>query len=501
MNLYSNKQRWKVFLIILAIIIVVITLWYSNYIVRQIQQEEKNQIELWSRAIKKRAQLVVFAEKIFDQLKEDEKKDADLLATGLSVLKNPDPNDNLSLASDLVSLNNTIPILIYNSNDSLILSKNIPKGKKLDLHYTDSLRKAIEKKNEPIFFKVINWKLFYDDSNVFTELQHVMDDLINSFISETVINTASSPVLLTDSSKTKVIRFHNVDSLIINDPVLVKNKLQYMQSEHDPIELDLPGLGKQYVYYEDSLILKQLKYFPFVQLVLIGLFLLGSYLIFSAFRKAEQNQVWVGMAKETAHQLGTPLSGLMAWVSILESMGLDADTVTEIDKDVKRLEMITDRFSKIGAAPDLKPENMLNVVNNALDYLSTRVGRKVVFEIKNEEEEIYALVSKPLFGWVMENLVKNAIDAMNGVGKLTVLISQKENDVFIDVCDTGKGIEKSKIKTVFEPGFTTKKRGWGLGLSLVKRIIESYHNGKIYVRNSEVGKGTDFRIVLRRAED
>lgn len=500
MNLYSNKQRWKILLLILALIIVVITLWYSNHIASQIQQEEKNQIELWSRAIKKRAQLVVFAEKIFDQLKEDEKKDAGFIVRGFSKIANPSPNDNLTFIFDYISSNNSIPILIYDSNDSLILNKNIPKGKELDVHYTDSLCRVMERKNKPIYFKEVNWKVYYDDSNLFTELQHVMDDLIHSFISETVINTASSPVILTDSSKTKVIASHNIDSLSISTPKLIEQKLKEMQSEHNPIELDLPGQGKQYVFYEDSLILKQLKYFPAIQLILIGLFLLGSYLIFSTFRKAEQNQVWVGMAKETAHQLGTPLSGLMAWVSILESMGLDASTVAEIDKDVKRLEMITDRFSKIGAEPDLKPENMIEVINEAIEYLSTRVGRKVNFEIKHEEDEIYALISRPLFEWVLENLVKNAIDAMNGEGKLTVCITQKENEVFVDVSDTGKGIEKSKIRTVFEPGFTTKKRGWGLGLSLVKRIVESYHKGKIFVRSSEVGKGTEFRIVLKRAE-
>ncbi len=500
MNLYSNKQRWKVFLLILAAIIVTVTLWYSNHIASKIQKEEKKQIELWARAIKKRAQLVVFAENLFNQLKEDQKKDVDFLAKGYSMITtNYDPTSDLSFPVEFVSSNNTIPIFIYDANDSLKMFKNIPKGKELNKNYMDSLRKEMVKKNKPIEIKELNWKVYYDDSNLYNELQQMMDDLIHSFISETVINTASTPVLLTDSTKTKVIKYNNIDSLSIATPELLAKKLAIMQSENEPIALVLPHVGKQYVYYEDSLVLKQLKYFPMIQLILIGIFLLGSYLIFSTFRKAEQNQVWVGMAKETAHQLGTPLSGLMAWVSILESMGLDADTVTEIDKDVKRLEMITDRFSKIGSAPDLKAENMLEVVNAAIDYLSTRVGRKVKFEVNATENDITALVSRPLFGWVMENLVKNAIDAMNGEGKLTVLVSQKENEVFVDVKDTGKGIEKNKIKTVFEPGFTTKKRGWGLGLSLVKRIIESYHNGKIFVRHSEVGKGTEFRIVLKRA--
>lgn len=499
MNLYSNKQRWKMLLIALAVVIVAITLWYSNHIASQIEKEEKNQIELWSRAIKKRAQLVEFTEKLFEQLKTEEKKDAEFFFRGYSILTSPKPNDDLSFATDFVFSNTNIPILIYDIKDSLILSKNLPEGKNNDIVYTDSLKYEISLKNQPLLFKEVGWKVYYNDSYLFTELQQVMDDLINSFISETVINSASVPVLLMDSTKTNILKHNNIDITKLNNPKLIAQEIKKMASENEPIAIVLPGLGKQYIYYENSLILRQLKYFPVIQLILIGVFLLGSYLIFSTFRKAEQNQVWVGMAKETAHQLGTPLSSLMAWVSILETMGVDQSTITEIDKDVKRLEMITERFSKIGSKPNLKPENMHTVIQKALDYLAPRVSTKVKFTLKAEEDEIYAMLSKPLFGWVLENLIKNAVDAMEGQGKLDIHISQIENDVMIDITDTGKGIDKTNLRTVFEPGFTTKKRGWGLGLSLTKRIIESYHQGRIFVLSS-TSEGTVFRIILTRGE-
>jgi signal transduction histidine kinase len=226
-------------------------------------------------------------------------------------------------------------------------------------------------------------------------------------------------------------------------------------------------------------------------------FLLSSYLIFSTFRKAEQNQVWVGMAKETAHQLGTPLSSLMAWSALLEAQGVDKNSIEELNKDIDRLNTITDRFSKIGSKPELHEVNMTQTLRDMIDYLDSRVSKKVTINVTADDESLTAHINKPLFSWVIENIVKNAIDAMDGQGKLTLHLLYENNRACIDITDTGKGIPKHQWKTVFEPGFTTKKRGWGLGLSLVKRIITQYHNGRIYVKWSEAGKGTTFRIELR----
>jgi signal transduction histidine kinase len=324
-----------------------------------------------------------------------------------------------------------------------------------------------------------------------------MNDLINSFISETVINSASVPVMVTDSTQTVILKKGNIDTVALDSPESIKLKLQEMRMVNAPIEVLLPGQGKQYIFYEDSAVLKQLQLFPVLQLILIGVFLLSSYLIFSTFRKAEQNQVWVGMAKETAHQLGTPLSSLMAWSALLEAQGVDKSSLDELNKDIDRLNTITDRFSKIGSVPELKEVNIPETVREMIAYLDSRVSKKVVIRVAAEDETITAHLNKPLFSWVIENIVKNAIDAMDGVGTLKLEILRDNNRVCIDITDSGKGIPKRQWKTVFEPGFTTKKRGWGLGLSLVKRIIKQYHDGRIYVKWSEAGKGTTFRIELR----
>jgi signal transduction histidine kinase len=305
------------------------------------------------------------------------------------------------------------------------------------------------------------------------------------------------PVVVTDSTQTVILKKGNIDTLAFATTETMRAKLAEMKLANPPIEVVLPGQGKQYIFYEDSAVLKQLQLFPVLQLILIGVFLLSSYLIFSTFRKAEQNQVWVGMAKETAHQLGTPLSSLMAWSALLEAQGVDKNSIEELNKDIDRLNTITDRFSKIGSKPELHEVNMTQTVRDMIDYLDSRVSKKVTINVTAEDESLTAHINKPLFSWVIENIVKNAIDAMDGQGKLTLHLLYENNRACIDITDTGKGIPKHQWKTVFEPGFTTKKRGWGLGLSLVKRIITQYHNGRIYVKWSESGKGTTFRIELR----
>jgi signal transduction histidine kinase len=272
-----------------------------------------------------------------------------------------------------------------------------------------------------------------------------------------------------------------------------------MQKQNKPITIDLSGHGKCFVFYEDSYLLTQLKYYPVAQFFIIGLFLLVAYLLFSTSRKSEQNQVWVGMAKETAHQLGTPLSSLMAWVEILKMKNLDADTIREIEKDVRRFEIITQRFSNIGSLPKLDTCNIITTVYDALTYVQARTSKKVQFSVNlPKETEYFIPLNEPLFEWVIENLCKNAIDAMDGEGKIDIIITSENDHIILDVSDTGKGIPKSKFRTVFKPGFTSKERGWGLGLTLCKRIIEIYHKGKIFVRNSTIGKCTTFRIVLNK---
>jgi signal transduction histidine kinase len=496
MNLYSTKQRWKIFLLTLASVIVIITLWYSNHIADRIRVEERQKVELWSEAIKRRAELVVFTQKLFDELKTEERKRVDLLGQAYYIIGEAPENADLTFISNLISNNSTIPVLLFDDKGNLTISANLDQSD-TNAVYVDSLMTAAKSKNNMVLLTQVGQKIYYDDSRLFRQLQTTMNDLINSFISETVINSASVPVVVTDSTQKNIIKKGNIDTLAFATPELIASKLIEMKAVNTPIEVVLPGQGKQYIFYEDSEVLKQLQLFPVLQLILIGVFLLSSYLIFSTFRKAEQNQVWVGMAKETAHQLGTPLSSLMAWSALLETQGVDQSSLDELNKDIDRLNTITDRFSKIGSKPELHEVNMPEAIKEMVDYLDSRVSKKVVISVTSENPDITAYINKTLFSWVIENIVKNAIDAMDGVGKLNLNVSQENNRVFVDITDTGKGIPKNQWQTVFEPGFTTKKRGWGLGLSLVKRIIKQYHEGRISVKWSEPGKGTTFRIEVR----
>ena len=318
------------------------------------------------------------------------------------------------------------------------------------------------------------------------------------FLWEVIKNNTTIPVILTDE-KDLVLNFKNLDTLQANKPSYLIEQLKIMEKENNRIEIDIGNGRKNYIYYKDSILLTQLKYYPMFQLGVIGLFLFVSYLAFSSSRKAEQNQVWIGMSKETAHQLGTPLSSLLAWLELMKMRGLDPDMISEIEKDVSRLETITERFSKVGSAPSLHKENLNEVIKRIFDYIKSRTSEKVTFYISSPQKDaIYADINVPLFEWVLENLLKNAVDAMNGAGSITIAIIDQHQFVYVDVTDTGKGIPKGKFKTIFKPGYTTKSRGWGLGLSLAKRIVEEYHSGEIFVKSSEINKGTTFRIVLKK---
>ncbi|MDH6535351.1 sensor histidine kinase [Parabacteroides sp. 52] len=276
-----------------------------------------------------------------------------------------------------------------------------------------------------------------------------------------------------------------------------RKRLEKLKAKRAPIVIDL-GDTREYLYYDDSIILKRLNIYPYVQLTILFVFVFVSFLALASTKKAEQNKVWVGLSKETAHQLGTPISSLIAWVEYLKTKEIDPALLNEMNKDVVRLETIADRFSKIGSNPEPIPVNINHSILSALDYMHTRISSKVKIHTILPDTPTLVQMNDALFAWVVENLVKNAVDAMDGQGDITFKVEEVKNKVRIDVSDTGKGIAKSKFKTVFSPGYTTKARGWGLGLSLVKRIIESYHKGHIFVKSSEAGKGTTFRIELKK---
>ena len=382
MNIYTQKQRWKILLLIAALLIGTASLWYTNRLVKKLSIEERKKIELWAEATRRLADI-------------------------------SEINSDINFLSIVISNNNTIPVI---------------------------------------------WA----------------DD------------------------KYEVISYRNLDSLKALEKGYLQKQVGIMRLEHVPIEIKIGKNLKQYILYNDSDLLVKLRFYPFFQLGVIALFLFVSYLAFSTSRKAEQNQVWVGMAKETAHQLGTPLSSLMAWLELLRMRGMSIEYTSEIEKDIQRLHTITERFSKIGSAPALSKVNVYEVLTRSVDYIKTRSSPSVEFVIDAPSIEVYAPMNVPLFEWVIENILKNALDAMSGKGKICINITDQQQFVYIDITDTGKGIPKATYRTIFKPGYTTKSRGWGLGLSLSKRIIEEYHDGQIFVKSSEINKGTTFRIVLNK---
>ena len=311
-------------------------------------------------------------------------------------------------------------------------------------------------------------------------------------------NNRSIPMILV-AENGAIETYQNLDSVKALNKKYVQDQLQKMKSENEPIEVSYKGKNKKFIYYRNSDLLNKLTYYPIALVLILLLFLSVIYLFYSSNKAAETNKLWTGMAKETAHQIGTPLSSLLGWIAILKMEKVEDKYVEEIQKDINRLNTIANRFSKIGSAPELKKENIVTVTKQAFDYLESRSSKQITFSFATSDAEILTNLNTELFGWVIENLIKNAIDAMLGKGALQLHIENTAKKVKITVSDTGKGMSKKLFKQIFKPGFTTKKRGWGLGLSLSKRIVVDYHSGRIFVQKSEIGKGTTFEISMDKA--
>ncbi|WP_205461908.1 sensor histidine kinase [Mangrovibacterium lignilyticum] len=386
MEPYLKKRRWKLLLVLIAVIIGAASFQYTNWLARKMAEEEQKSVSMWAEATRRLISPV------------------------------DDPDDNMSFLLSILESNTDIPIILTDSARNIITTANIDYP---------------EKRKEQT----------------------------------------------------------------------LQNELQKMISENSSIEIIVSEHETQHIYYRDSKVLQNLKYFPLIQISVITLFILVAYFTFNSSRKAEQNQVWVGMSKETAHQLGTPISSLMAWVELLKTQEINPDLINEFEKDINRLEKITERFSKIGSKPELQIEDLRKTIVSTVTYLQSRTSQKVQFTMDFPVDKIYKTPHNPaLLSWVIENLCKNAIDAMGNVGKITLSLRDDAGQIYFDINDSGKGIPKSQFKSIFDPGYTTKKRGWGLGLSLAKRIVENYHQGKIFIKQSELGKGTTFRIILKKVD-
>jgi sensor histidine kinase YesM len=332
------------------------------------------------------------------------------------------------------------------------------------------------------------------------ELLQASDETNINLAAEIITNNTSIPVIITNKEG-HIIDSRNLDSVsLAHDTDYIQEQLDIFRKQHPPFVMEIDGRTRQYnfIYYGDSLILKQVRYYPYIQLVVVAFFIFLVLIALSSTNRATQNLVWVGMAKETAHQLGTPLSSIEAWIELLKESEGNELVATELRKDVDRLKLITERFSKIGSVPQLEEKDVIQQVEAMMIYIKKRAPQKVLFTMHTQENEIPAMISPSLFDWVIENLLKNALDSMEGKGAIDIYIESYPAHIIIDITDTGKGIPKANFEKVFKPGFSTKKRGWGLGLSLAKRIIEDYHKGRLTVKSSELNKGTTFRILLRK---
>lgn len=499
-NIYTKKQQWKLLLFVAALVFVAISLWYTRSLVEKVAAEERIKVEIWAEAVKKRSSLVQYTSKLFDKLQSGERKKVELYLEATKYVTRPDVSD-LSFALNVLNDNTTVPVILTNEQGFITSHRNIeiPPGEEEKL-YLEKVKADMAAQYAPIeivYYGNSRVYLYYKDSKLFAELKKTFEDLQESFIAELMLNAATSPLILLDSISGKVIEAGNVSQEVLGDEVKLNNQLAYMLNQHQPLRVEING-RPAFVYYQDSYLLTQLTYFPLAQLAIIALFIFIAYLLFSTTRKAEQNRVWVGMSKETAHQLGTPLSSMIAWIELLREDERNKQVADELMKDVERLQVVTDRFSKIGSQPALQEEELISLLNDAVDYFKHRTGKNIEFTTAFPNHPVMVTLNRSLFEWVIENLVKNALDAMEGKGSIHVEVEDLGSKVHIGFSDTGKGLPAKQFKRIFEPGYTSKKRGWGLGLSLSKRIIQDYHNGKIYVLKSELGVGTTFRISLKR---
>lgn len=493
-----RQPLWKWLLFASAVAIFTVIIIYSNKLIKKIAQEERQRIEIWAGAITYKTQIINETERFFDSIRIEEGNQATIFAKAVKKVAEASLYEDITFYQDIISANKTVPTIIASRTGSIDAAINLPDSI-LQMRNISELGDAIQDYDSlklPYYHRDYVM-VYYKNSHIYGDFREMIDNLLESFFEETVINSASVPVIITDSTQINVIAAGNIDSAVIMSPFKMNAQLEEMRKENDPIVLDWLDHGKCYVFYEESSVLKQLRLFPYIQYGIIFVFVLVAYLLFSVTKRSEENRVWVGMSKETAHQLGTPISSLMAWTELLKEMPVDQSIPTEIGKDVHRLETIAQRFSKIGSVPVLEETDIVPIINDFTSYLQTRISSMVKIHFEKPDHSIVLPLNKQLFEWVIENLCKNSADAMDGKGDITITITEDKNKVYVDVTDTGKGIPPKIQRRIFSPGYTSKKRGWGLGLTLARRIIQNYHRGKLFVKSSVIDQGTTMRIQLK----
>jgi signal transduction histidine kinase len=497
------RNRLKYILLSITVALALVALWQVHVIADAVRDEEEEKVRLWATAISQRASLVETTQRFFDEATLDEHRKMELYTDILQSLSSPDFNTDLSFSLRYINYivdSSHTDIIITTAKDSMITVPQELAGQKLEGALMEEYSV-----NPPFNYNLwgMRMTLYYKESEYYTQLREVLDGFSRSFLLDITQNSVKVPVLIVDSSETQVLGFGNLPTALFDNQEKLQALISEMHNANEPIVISMPDGAEALVYYENTPMLKALGWLPVVYIFIALVLLFVSYHLFRTARTAEQNRIWVGLAKETAHQLGTPLSSLSGWVEYLRGKEFSDEYAAEVEKDLQRLDTITRRFSKIGSVPELKEDDVRQAVESAVDYLRNRAPRRVKFNIGFPEgEEFRAPISRHLFQWVIENLCKNAIDAMEGDERpsstITIVASQDARKIYIDVSDTGKGMSPSVQKHIFESGFTTKNRGWGLGLPLARRIINEYHGGRLYLKYSVPDQGSTFRIVLKK---
>ena len=491
------KQQLKLVVLSLTIVLALAALWQVQRVAREVRHEEQEKVRLWAGAISQRAHMLEVTQRFFEQATLDEHRKMQIYTDILQSFNDPDLSTDLRFSLAYVNYivdSARTPIIITTARDSIISAPQELADQKLE----GELLKEYSV-NPPFHYRLwgMPMTLYYKESQYYTQLRELLDGFTRTFLADITQNSVKVPVLVVDSSHTRVIASGNLKN---GDLKTGKSGRISLSSFHnDPIKFTLPNGGHAWVYYEDTLLLRALQWLPLFYFFIAAVLLVVSYYLFRTTHTMEQNRIWVGLAKETAHQLGTPLSSLSGWLEYLRGKEFTPQYAAEVEKDLLRLETITQRFSKIGSMPELQESDVKEATLAAVGYLQNRAPRRVRFSVSFPDDEPFLAPLNPtLFQWVVENLCKNAIDAMDGEGTITIVASQDARKIYVDISDTGKGMSSSVQKHIFDSGFTTKTRGWGLGLPLARRIVNQYHRGRLYLKYSVPGQGSAFRIVLRK---
>lgn len=473
-----------------TVVMALVALWQVQRIAGQVRQSEEEKVRLWAAAVGQRNQMAAATAQFFQEAMLDEHRKMRLYTDILQSFNDPDLSTDLKFSLAYVNYivdSSHTPIIISTSKDSIITVPQELAGQKLDGCLLEEYSV-----NPPFHYRIwgMPMTLYYKESEYFTRLREVLDGFTQSFLTDITQNSVLVPVVIFDSTHSHVIAYGNMDSI----------QLHTLRFNNDPIEINMPDGSRAYVHYSSTPLLRSLRWLPLFYMFIALVLVVVSYFLFRTARTAEQNRIWAGLAKETAHQLGTPISSLSGWVEYLHGKELTDEYAAEVGKDLQRLETITHRFSKIGSVPELKEEDVREATLAAVAYLQSRTPRRVKFNVAFPDGEPFiAPINSHLFQWVIENLCKNAVDAMEGDGTISITASQDARKIYLDISDTGRGMSTAVQKHIFDSGFTTKTRGWGLGLPLARRIVNQYHRGRLYLKYSVPGQGSCFRIVLKKS--